>query len=506
MLSGQQAHRVGSQSGTVELDLPPGVYAPGKTMTIVVTASVGDQTVGQSTKSGVPLSPGCTLLSMELDDNDIVAGADLSTMAPPDFMAALPDLTPADCSSCPNSCDTTTSPPSCQHLVPSGPVLRSDFQLSGLSAQSVTSDIVINSDTGAISGGLTRAAGSGVIGGIGFRVATQVNGPSVGVFSVAGFIVVKAATVSVTGANAFALASTGTVMLDGTLDGACHNGNIGSSGALVPGPGGFAGGGPTVNGGSGLGSGSVGASGASSASGGGGGGYGDAGGKGASGPTLATSAGGGINGDLTADSFVLAGGSGGSVGGKASGSAIGGIGGSGGGALQLSVDGDVTISGSITVGGCGGGDASGGGGGGGAGGAIVIESAHIALATSSVLAANGGGGGGGGTTAAAGSGSAGAASTVSAPAGVGGSAGGNGGNGGASNGHPGLHFTQGADAPVLTGSMAMGGGGGGGCGRIALRTVNGANLDDQSTAVTPDLTDTNANGTHPTSFGVARFQ
>jgi hypothetical protein len=68
-----------------------------------------------------------------------------------------------------------------------------------------------------------------------------------------------------------------------------------------------------------------------------------------------------------------------------------------------------------------------------------------------------------------------------------------------------LHFTQGGDGVTLTGPQAVGGGGGGGCGRIALRARNNA-IDDQSSAVTPDLTDTNTAGTHETSYGAATFQ
>ncbi len=384
-------------------------------------------------------------------------------------------------------------PPRCLHLVPTGPVAASDLTTDGLKMQSVSADIVVNTDTGAISGGVTRAAGSGVIGGVGFRVATQATGPSVGVFSVAGLTVANTATISFTGSNAFALASAGTLTIHGTINGSC-------AGPQNPGPGAFAGATPTTMAG-GPGGGANGASGAlGAASGGGGGGFGDLGGKGAQGPTLTTTAGGGIYGDLTTATFTLIGGSGGGLGGN------GGLGGPGGGAVQFSVDGDIEIDGVITVGGCGGsGAAAGAGGGGGAGGAIVLEGAQIALGTSSVVAANGGGGGGAAVTDASGNGATGSASTARALGGVGAGLGGSGALGGASGGHPGLHLTQGGDAPALVGLQNAGGGGGGGSGRIALRAYM-KHIDDQSTAVTPDLTDTNAAGTHQTSYDTATFQ
>jgi hypothetical protein len=436
----------------------------------------------------------CSFRVSSIDGGSIVGG-DLGVVADLAPVGGA-DMTGGACASCPGLCIATTSPPSCQHLVPTGPVVRADFEQPGISAQTVTSDIVVDTETGAITGGVTRPAGSGVIGGVGFRVAAQPSGPSVGVFSVAGLTVAKSATITFTGANAFALASMGALTIHGTING--------TASTSTAGPGGSDGGTTTAQSGSGLGGGAPGAAGALNAtSGGGGAGFGDSGGQGAAGIGLTVTAGGGIYGDLTLADFTLLGGSGGGVGGARGNGMPGGFGGGGGGALQFSVDGDIVIDGVITAGGGGGRQGGGGGGGGGSGGAIVLEGAHVHLVTGAVIAANGGGGGGG---AMGGDGGNGNASTVPAAGGASTAPMSSGGGaGGASNGHPGLHFTQGVNAPVLAAMDHDGGGGGGGCGRIALRALM-MGIDDQSLAVTPDLSDTNSAGGSLTSYGLSTFK
>jgi hypothetical protein len=377
---------------------------------------------------------------------------------------------------CATGCSSGPTP-HCLALQPTGPVSASDYEQPGLAAISPNGDIVINTDLGTISGAITRSGGTGVVGGIGFRVAPQSGSASVGVFSVAGLTLKAGAKITLRGTNAFALASSADVTIDGFVDGACSG--------TAPGPGGFAGG-MGSNPGLGMGGGGAGQSAAGAASGGGGGGYGDSGGAG--GGLLTTSNAGVIWGDLRAPMFRLVGGAGGGPGG-----ANGGDGGDGGGAVQLAVNGTLTVRGVIDVGGCGGrqGGKGKGGGGGGAGGAIVLEAAHVTLIRGSVLAANGGGGGGGDDMSMPG-----APANPSVTPAIGGTtnsvSGGDGGAGGASNGMPGQRFTHGRDGLLPLGAT-FGGGGGGGCGRIAVRAPNhtGGGITDDSIAVTPDAADLN---------------
>jgi hypothetical protein len=403
---------------------------------------------------------------------------------------------------CATGCSDTPTP-HCLALEPTGPVSAADYATSGLGTLTVTANLTVDSDTGAIMGppSLMRPAGAGVLNGVGFRVAPQTGGPAIGVFSVAGLTLAAGVKITVTGANAFALVSAGAVTLNGLVDASCSG--------MMPGPGGFAGGmggmdglGPTP--GAGKAGSATGAGPTAAASGGGGGAYGDAGGAGGL-LTGATSNGGVPWGDLTPAAFVLVGGAGGGGGGQP----MGGKGGNGGGAVQLAVNDTLTIGGTIDVGGCGGahGAKASGGGGGGAGGAIVLEAARVTLTSTAVLAANGGGGGAGDDKSASGNDA--NASVVPAPGGGAGSAtGGNGGNGGASNGMPGQHFTNGRNGTIPDPLAGFGGGGGGGVGRIVVRAQNPTmgGISDSSTAVTPDAGDLSSDATHPTVYGAASFQ
>jgi len=426
----------------------------------------------------------------------------VDTGASDDLGVAPVDLaTSGDMPSC--ECATGCSETPAHHclaLQPSGPVSPGDYGMTGLKVIAVNANIAINTDTGAITGPpmLMRAAGTGVINGIGYHVAAQSGGPSVGIFSVAGLSLASGFKISITGSNAFALASAGGVEIDGFVDASCT--------AMTPGPGGFAGGAAASDGGGMAGAGKAGTSAApmGPASGGGGGAYGDAGGSG--GLITGAMANGGVPwGDLTTPGFILVGGAGGGGGGLP----MGGKGGGGGGAVQIAVNGALVVTGTIDVGGCGGqhGGKGTGGGGAGSGGAIVLEAVHVTLASSAVLAANGGGGAGGDDKSMNGN----DANASVAPASGGGtmsSGGGNGGNGGASNGMPGQHFTYGRDGTIPDATMDFGGGGGGGVGRIAVRAQNASmgGINDSSTAVTPDALDINAIGSHPTVYGNATFQ
>ena len=419
--------------------------------------------------------------------------------APPDLASGGGDMPPC-------ACATGCSPVDqhCLALQPSGPVTVGDYGMTGLKAVTVNMNITIDTDTGAITGppSVMRGPGTGVINGIGYHAVTQSGGPGVGIFSVAGLSLASGFKITISGNNAFALASSGAVTIDGIVDASCSG--------MTPGPGGFAGGMAGGNGGGPAGGagqgGGTSIGGAGAASGGGGGAYGDAGGSGGLIVMVTPMPNGGVPwGDLTPASFVLVGGAGGGGGGAP----MGGKGGGGGGAVQFAVNGMLTVSGTIDVGGCGGqhGVKGSAGGGGGAGGAIVLEAAHVTLATTAVLAANGGGGGGGDDKSTSGS----DANAGVAPASGGGTqstSGGIGGNGGASNGMPGQHFTYGRSGTMPDPTMDLGGGGGGGVGRIAVRAENATmgGITDSSSAVTPDALDVNSLGAHPTNYGNATFQ
>jgi len=140
-------------------------------------------------------------------------------------------------------------------------------------------------------------------------------------------------------------------------------------------------------------------------------------------------------------------------------------GGAGGGALQLTAQRAISITGGLRAGGAGGTGApigsSAGGGGGGSGGYLGLEAPMIAVAGS--IAATGGGGGGGATDAAAG----GHGPDGSSAGGRGGMAAedcsGEGGNGASGNSVPGGDANNNA-------RTCGGGGGGGGAGVVAVRS------------------------------------
>ncbi len=328
-----------------------------------------------------------------------------------------------------------------------------------------------DTDTGAITGGLVRAAGEGVAANVGFQKTTYLGAP-LGVFTFHNLTVASTGTVHFTGAAAAVFVADSTIEIDGTVDGSggCYGGSHACAG-----PGGGAGAlyGATAGG---CGPGASGAhdipTGADTGGGGGGGG-----GSGSPGG-IETASGvmfpGGVAGSACFDIALqpLVGGSGGGGGGP--GAVTSTSGGGGGGALQLSAFDAVSITGTIVMGGAGGeggpADPSstnpngGAGGGGGAGGAILIEAPYVGLSGVGTLAANGGGGGGGSAQANAGlPGSPGAANATPAPGGAGGGNAGAGGNGGAGTSAP----TAGADA-----SSVNAGAGAGGVGRVFVRSAS----------------------------------
>jgi hypothetical protein len=318
---------------------------------------------------------------------------------------------------------------------------------------------IVNTDSGAIvtGGGMpVRAAGTGVVSGIGF-------------FQVGNLSVLTASSVTVEGGGALRPAGTRALVLlsagDVTIRGIVNVSATSCTGfdqvRFCGGPGGGAGARGEILA-SGCGPGGAGVFGQTiDETGGGGGGLGTAG---AAGGDISVAEPGGAAGAACGEESLvpLVGGSGGGKGGS------GGNGGGGGGALQITsftrivLEKTTNAAAGITAGGGGGGAGNNGdgGGGGGSGGALLLEAPQVTLEDGTIVAANGGGGGAGDG---GGEGSAGALSTAAAPGGNGGRIGG---DGGALGRNP------------VTG---MGGGdgtgaGGGAAGRVRInaRTITGA--------------------------------
>ncbi len=288
------------------------------------------------------------------------------------------------------------------------------------------------------------------------------------VFAVESFEINSGVTVSVQGTLPLVVLANKKVKIMGGLD-------VGAKGA-TPGPGGGVGGVPLANGrgvkGSGPGGGFVcgcGSLGTSDDCGGGGGGHGTNGGKG--GPDSASCTTVSTGGPVVGVSSLtpLTAGSGGASADQMVSDPANGAGGAGGGALQISCQGGINVSGWISAGGGGGRTGAytttnpGGiaGGGGGSGGGILLEGQSIG--GSGIVAANGGGGGGSSLSVAGachGQGSVGQDGAASLAAAQGGAAGASGcGKGGAG----GYATTASIDGE---GSVNGGGGGGGAAGRV----------------------------------------
>jgi hypothetical protein len=330
----------------------------------------------------------------------------------------------------------------------------------------IAADTSFDVDTGAVTGGVTRAAGTGVLDGIGYsQLPGDGGGAPLGIFAFHDLTLAAAATVRFTGTRGVVLLVGDAAIIAGTIDVA------GGRGArATPGPGGGAGGAAGAAA-AGCGPGGAGRRGAAAASvddsGGGGGGAGTAGARGGDVGT-ATLGGSGGSGCLPAALDPLRGGSGGGAGSPGLAPATP-TGGGGGGALQITALGSLRVTGRINAGGAGGEagplvtENAGSGGGGGAGGAILLEAPDLEVTASAILAANGGGGGGASLAGAATAGTPGSDAElgVTPAAGGRGSATGNGGAGGAVGASP-------VAAPPVS-SSTNAGGGGGAVGAIVLR-------------------------------------
>ncbi len=286
--------------------------------------------------------------------------------------------------------------PRCAIVLPSNGIPTSD--LDGATMDVVVSGVSLTTfdvNTGQISGGITRAAGSGVINGIGYYQHTDsVGSNTLAEFSMKSLSVTG--TAQFTGSHSVVFLVATDVTIAGTID--VSGGSYGKD-QRVAGPGAGTGGlGATPA--AGCGAGGTGASdvGTGADTGGGGGGYGGAGAAGGIETASTTMFAGGVAGVACVSIGLepLLGGSGGGGGGPGGGTAL--PGGGGGGALQISALGTISVSGTINAGGAGGSPGptnasnAGAGGGGGSGGGILLEA--ITVGITGVLAANGGGGGG----------------------------------------------------------------------------------------------------------------
>lgn len=330
----------------------------------------------------------------------------------------------------------------------------------------ISAETTFDVDTGAITGGITRAAGAGNIDGIGYVQLPPfaAGGAPLGVFVFHSVTVDAGARVRFTGGRAVVWLVGDVARIAGTMDV-----SAGQGAPSTPGPGGGAGGSATGLA-QGCGAGGPGTGDAQDREDSGGAG-GSAGAAGGAGGLSGTSPGGAPHvACLSASLEPLQGGSGGGTGSPGMDTAAA-RGGGGGGALQISALGMLEVTGTIHAGGAGGeGGVTGAAsvsaaGGGGSGGAILLEAPTLIVAQGAILAANGGGGGGGAGFAtgprAGQSGGAGMTSPTAAPGGMGFAVGTSGGNGGA----------RGVAAQNGQGSSTPGnsGGGGGGVGAIVLR-------------------------------------
>lgn len=366
------------------------------------------------------------------------------------------------CVSEPVACPLGCSAEGDAHCV--GPVPSNGVDIALLEPVRGTTSIdgatTFNTDTGEIVGDLSRAAGTGLVSGIGYYSQVQ-GGVPVGVFVFRSLAVAKGVQVSFTGARGVVfLVDSASIAGDLDLD-------AGHGRQDLPGAGGGAG--STERGmaggcapGTRDGAGKDGTQSDLYDSGAGGGGHVDDGAPGGAGGNGATSPGDG--GPMCADADFLQPLIGGGGGGKGApgASATAASGGGGGGAIQITALNQLTVSGVIHASGAGGEGGTmsisngGGGAGGGAGGSILLESPILTL-TGATLAAKGAGGGGDGGAQPVLPGQNGGTSAEVPQGSIANDAGG--GTGGANSG-----------PDVGTTGAYDGGGGGGGRGRIVLRS------------------------------------
>ncbi len=374
---------------------------------------------------------------------------------------------------CPLGCIADNTGPRCGEMVPSNGALA--VHLAGVTTAldiAEGGEVVIETDTGRISGAFSRNPAQGVESGIGFY---ELGSAKVAVLAVASLRIGSGAVLRGVGYNALIVLSAGDVEIRGKIDFSAWCTSLGwACGGPGAGDGGYRAS-FTTHDATGCGAGGNG----QYYTGGGGGALGANGGAGGALPMLITvgGTGGSASGCPGSNLAPLVGGSGGGVGGLG----FDGVGGGGGGAVQLTSFTQIGVQGTpgsspvgIECSGAGGregGNGSGNsrsGGGGGAGGAILLEAPRVIVALAR-LTANGGGGG---AVSNEGNGEAGGFSSASANGG--GSSEFAGGAGGALSGPTGLPGTD-------RGSGMATGGGGGSAGIIHVRTAGGGPMLDMVT-------------------------
>jgi hypothetical protein len=331
----------------------------------------------------------------------------------------------------------------------------------------MTGKSVLNTDDGTLMTGLTTVA-------IESEIAADVR-----VVWTRGMHIGSEATLRVTGSFPVVFIATGSITIEGTLDGAGHE----DSPLIGDNP---AGANPVECGEANAGGAGPGQPcAAEGASGGGGGSFATMGGQGGGGGDTRNC--GAITGPVAGGSGGatvatrppnLRGGCPGAFGGLSTqGGASAGRGGSGGAGVALVARDTVAISGRVNVGGAGGGGGSdrSGGGGGGSGGMIVIEGTTITVTPAGRVTANGGGGGGGCDNNTGDDGSDGASGVGPADGGENEGAGTDGGDGAAR--------SAGAQSAQVSGRG--GGGGGGGVGYVRFHSRDGITAPSEPTSVSP---------------------
>jgi hypothetical protein len=307
---------------------------------------------------------------------------------------------------CPAGCDAAGA--RCFEVLPSNGVSSSALG-TGLSPLSPTSDVLLDTTTGTISGGFTGT----VVTSQGALYSCGASSMRWTLFAFTQISIPAGVTVRIRGSRAAVIVAAGPISIAGRIE--LAGGRTACSAATpdCAGPGGYAGGqglatNPTAGGGPAGGGGGYSQNACSNdETGGGGGGGGGAGGAGGNetDPPFHPGGAGGIAFGTSSLEPLCGGSGGGGGGGGCNTPPPSSRGGGGGGALQLVSGTSVSIS--CTNGACGinagggGGEADhvstfdDGGGGGGGGGGILIEAPTVSLAPLAILAAGGGGGGGG---------------------------------------------------------------------------------------------------------------
>jgi len=304
-------------------------------------------------------------------------------------------------------------------------------------------------------------------------IQAQGDGSQVCVAYTADLDIADGANLRIVGSLPLVILAEGDVSIGGVLDGGARGTN--------PGPGGGAGGAFGSLAGDGAFGGEQGEEvDAFQDGGGGGGGMCGMGGAGGEGNTAAGGEGGGTH-PAGYEATPLTGGSGGGSVARGLPTARWPEGGAGGGAIQITSQRAIRITGTILVTGGGGlggyhpespGENYPSAGGGGSGGAVLLEARTVEFAGGGAIRADGGGGGGstGDGDGAGEDGADGGGDADAAPGGVGGS-GPRSANGGEGGGRPGIDGSDGGTSSEIDGN---GGGGGGGAGCILIRTLDGS--------------------------------